>query len=512
MMLLSQAVRSVKSFAKNWLYLSACLLVTVSCEQESVTRHQKPLVELHSPTELTRAIYSAHIQLDPHFVKAIADAAPIRDLLLGLMMFNPQGEVVPAIGREFFSEDGKNWLIILDEKAKWSNGEPVTAQDFVASWQRLADPANASPLSPYLNYMGIQNAKAILQGELPPTELGVTALNPTSLQITLHTANFQLPKMLAHLALLPTYQGKKPQPNQAFISNGYYKVRTHEKLLLLLEARFPEQRFQTVRYQLLTTVQNVDRFDLVENPLENYGRDIIHLPKLCNYFYEFNFEDPLLRKKEIRQAIRAMISPSEISRGIGIPIHSVLPKSLAVSDDHHPSSYSAEQLLHQLGFDAHNPLKLTLTHDNHGQHNIIANRMALTLSRSDLFRVQLQAVEWKQLLTKRQQHNFQLIRSGWCGDYSNPVLFLMPFHSTSPDNKSGYANPVVDKLLEQLQQTQTVKERERLITKIVQQLENDVAILPLFQYQRRLTIAPDIRGIDPNNSSEVIYSKDLYRQ
>lgn len=500
------------TFAKKAAYLTACVLLA-SCDQPaSPPPLQSKWVELHSPLELSRAIYSAHLQLDPYQVKAVADAAPVRDLLVGLMMFSPEGEVVPAIGREFFSEDGKNWLIILDEKAQWSNGEAVTAHDFVASWQRLATPANASPLAHYLIYMGVNNAKQVIAGELPPSELGVKALNDHSLQISLHTANPQLPKMLAHLALLPTYQGQKPQPDQAFISNGSYKIQSQDRLTLILEAISAEQPFQTVRYQLLTTAQNPDRFDIIENPLAQYAHHEVALPRLCTYFYEFNFADPLLRQKEIRQAIRAMISPSEISHGFGIPNYLVLPKTMSLADDRRPSNLSAEQLFHQLGIDARNPLKLTITYDEQGQHSHIAKNIARTLGQSDLFRVQLQAVDWKQLLTKRQQQNFQLIRSGWCADYADPALFLQPFHSASPDNKSGYANPLVDQQLEKLQHNLSHEERDRLIFSIVKQLENDVAILPLFQYQRRLSIEPDIQGVVRQNSSEVIYSKDLYRQ
>lgn len=178
-----------------------------------------------------------------------------------------------------------------------------------------------------------------------------------------------------------------------------------------------------------------------------------------------------------------------------------------------PSTASAEQLFHQLGIDANHRLTLTLTHDAQAQHKYIADRIARTLGQSDLFRVNTEAVEWKQLLAKREEKAFQFIRSGWCADYDDPALFLTPFHSHSPDNKSGYRNPKVDALLEQLQQTPSDQaKRHKLITEIVNILENDAVILPLFQYQRRIVIAPSLRGVAMGNSSEVIYSKDLYRQ
>lgn len=501
----------IKNFLTYFIYAVFCLLLTVGCEQEKPQGTQTRLVELHSPTQLTRAIYSAHLQLDPHFVKAIADTAPLRDLLVGLMMFNPQGQVVPAIGKTFFSEDGMLWHIDLDENAKWSNGESVTAEDFVSSWRRLADPSQKSPLSRYLTYMGIKNAKKIITGERSIEELGVTAINLHQLQIQLEQPNFQLPKMLAHIALLPTYQGKKPALNQEFISNGEYKIKSHTQHTLILEALFPELPFQTVRYQLLTTVQNPDRFDIIENPLENYQRDLVYLPRLCTYFYEFNLQDSLLKRKEIRKAIRSMISSSEVGRNLGIPSNVLLPNSL-ISNDFPPFHTSAEQFLNSLGNELSSPIKLLLTYDNQGLHPTIAYRVARTLGQSDLFRVQLQAVDWKQLLAKRQQKSFQLIRSGWCADYPDPMVFLLPFHSESPDNKMGYYNPIVDQKLSLLPQISNSFERDKLIFEIIQQLDNDVVVIPLFQQQRKLSIAPDIIGVERKNSSEVIYSKDLYRQ
>lgn len=221
----SHSVAFLSTFSKKWLKLTACLCafkLLVSCDPSPQTPSDANIkfadAEIKSASELRRAIYSAVLQLDPHFVRAVADAAPVRDLLTGLMQFSPTGEVIPAMAKTITTQDGKQWIITLDEQAKWSNGEPVTAHDFVASWQRLSDPINGSPLAHYLVYMGIENAKAILQGEQPPTALGVHADTPKRLSIELQKANFQLPKMLAHLALLPTYLGKK-----TYIGSTFYQ-------------------------------------------------------------------------------------------------------------------------------------------------------------------------------------------------------------------------------------------------------------------------------------------------
>ena len=504
---LIQAGRIAKKFA----ILTACFWFLTACEEQP-----RPTLQAIPPEkseyQLSRAIYSAYLQLDPQFVKVAADAAPVRDLLVGLVAYQRTGEIIPAMAQEWFSDDGKNWLFILTENARWSNGQPVTAEDFVASWQRLADPQNGSPLAPYLVYMNVENAKQILSGEKAPETLGVQALNPYTLQIRLQQPQFNLPYMLAHAALLPTYQGKKPEEGQNFISNGSYKVLSRSKTQLTLQAVDLHIPFQKVNYQLISTIQNPDRFDILENPLATYHRHITSLPRLCTYFYEFNLADPLLQHKAVRQAIRTMVSSIEVSHGFGIPNHFVLPKTMVMAQNSLQFKVSPEQLLNSIDIDAANPVQLTLTYDNQGYHNQIAQRIIRTLSQSDLFRIVPEEVSWHQLLQKRELRQFQLIRSGWCADHRDPVLFLLPFHSQSPDNKSGYHNEQVDEMLTQLKtQPLSPSEREQLILRIVYQLESDIAILPLFQYQRRIAFDPTIEGIDIENDSEVIYSKDLYR-
>ncbi|WP_301098396.1 peptide ABC transporter substrate-binding protein [Otariodibacter sp.] len=500
-----------KGFLGHLIVCSVLSVLIVGCDQTPLPQ-TKIKIEKKIPTELNRAIYSAYIQLDPHFIKVAADAAPVRDLFLGLMRFDPKGNIINGVAESYKTQDSKHWVFKIRNDVIWSNGEPVTADDFVESWKRLLDPRESSPLAQYLIYMGLENAKEIFNGTKPLDDLGIHALNSQILQIDLKEPNQQLPKMLAHVALLPTYHGKKPEDSNQIIVNGDYEVISREINTITLHSRKENNAFKTVKYQLIGTAQNPDRFDIIENPLKGYRRNIIKLPQLCTYFYEFNFNDSNLSKKEIRQAIRAMVSSSDISKGFGIPDYSVLPSTMTSEIGYQLSSHSAEQFFEQLGLKEKNILHIKITFDNEGKHEEIANRIARTLGQSDLFRVTLDPVSWESLLKKRDSKNFQLIRSGWCADYNDPVLFLNQFHSTSLDNKSGYSNSIVDEKLEKLKiSLLTEEERDSLILEIIKQLEEDVAILPLFQYQRRVSVAPDIVGVDKDNTSEVIYSKDLYR-
>lgn len=509
-----QAVKIVKKVVK----MTACVALLTSCDKlnsspekvEEVKRYNEiyQLQQAQIQRTLTRGIYQTEFELDPHFVRNNEQAAPLRDLLEGLVKFNVKGEIQPAVAQSWFTEDHQTWLFILNHKI-WSNGEPITAEDFVTSWQRLAAPASQSPLSSYLTYLGIKHAKDVLSGNKPVSELGIEALNPSTLKITLEKANSQLPKMLGHIALLPTFRGEKPQGK--FVTNGDYQFSDRQEQQLQLVARDETLFFQRVKYVLLRNVVDTS-VDFIENPTASHVQDIVYLPRLCTYFYEFNFQDPQLQKPEIRRALKAMIFPARIKGENGLLNHSVLPKTMRAEVENRWSPVVVEQLLTQMGINLNNPLRLNVVYDTQGQHPQIAKQMMRALAQSDLIRVEPQEVDWNTLLNHHAQKNYQLIRSGWCADYADPAAFLWKFHSQSPDNKNSYHNAEVDSALEKLQKnTLSEKEREDLIQYIAQQLENDIAILPLFQYQRKIMIKPDLTGIDLRNTSEVIYSKDLSR-
>ena len=138
---------------------------------------------------------------NPAQAEDVTQVALLRDLFEGLVIYDPQGKVIPAVAESWQTKDNKTWTFSLRQDAKWSNGEPVTAQQFVASWQALA--TSASPLKSYLAYMNLANADAVLKGELPADRLGIVAENDRTLLLSLDKVTPYLPQMLEHISLLP---------------------------------------------------------------------------------------------------------------------------------------------------------------------------------------------------------------------------------------------------------------------------------------------------------------------
>ncbi|WP_150539555.1 peptide ABC transporter substrate-binding protein [Actinobacillus vicugnae] len=511
MLFLKQAVKFGRFFA----ICAVGVGLLSACDQKKThisSAKNAPLeIPIIDKSVLKRAVYSKQLNVDTHFIQTAEEAALARDIFAGLVEFNEKGQIVPALAKSWFSENNQDWLFILDDNAKWSNGESVTAEDVVASWQRLADPKNASPLAPYLTYMAIENVKEIAEGKKPVSELGVKALNPHTLQIRLTKNNSQFVKMLGHSALLPSFKGEVPSLSN-LISSGEYRVVSANDKLVKLEAVKNGLDFANVEHHAIEELQAIKQFDVLENPLQSQQHNIWEFPRLCTYYYEFNFADPQLKKKEVRQALKAIVLSARIPHLYGVANFSVLPINMQTEVTRQWAPVVVEPLLAKAGINLQNPLKLSLLYDDHGRHSVIANQMVRTLGESDLLQIQPRGVNWEQFLALREQKDFQLSRAGWCAEYADPLPFLLHFHSQSPDNKSNYVNTMVDKQLEQLQaENLSETQRKQLIQNIVQQLEQDVAILPMFQYHRKIALDSTILGIDLNNDSEVIYSKHLYR-
>ena len=162
------------------------------------------------------------------------------------------------------------------------------------------------------------------------------------------------------------------------------------------------------------------------------------------------------------------------------------------------------------GINEKTPLSLRVSYDTQGYHPLIAEKLIRQLTQSDLIRATGESLNWASLQERRSQHNFQLIRSGWCADFNDPAAFLSLFYSKSPDNKSGYANEEFDRLFERAMQSVSAQERSAIYIKLHQVIQHENLVLPLFHYRLPVFIAPSVMGAQPN-SVGVIYSKNLWR-
>lgn len=473
-----------------------------------------PKIPTYDRDKLTRGMASPMV-LDPWQVTETEQTSLIRDLFEGLTAYDAQGNIVPGAAESWQTKDNKHWTFVLREGLRWSNGAPLTAQDFVLSWQALSQ--SESPLKSYLLYLNLKEAKAVLEKKLPLKNLGIQAENDRTLLITLDKPTPYLPEMLAHIALLPQYRDA-----DLWVSNGAYSLlfRDETGIQLIKNPYYWNKNavsFKKVDYVPYDYVTNngasLPEFDVLWSPHQT-SEHTQYFPQLCGYFYEFNLRNKQLKDPLVRKAIASLVSVTNMTMHEmphAIPSSYFLPKAMLQGQDSRWEPVVAEQLLAKAQITEKRPLMLQITYDDTSVHRNIAQRLVQQLSESDLLRVESRETSWQALQEKRTKADFQIIRSGWCGDFNHPTAFLGLFYSKSPDNKSGYANPDYDRLFEQALASLSAKERSDIYLKLSEIIQQENLLLPLFQYTTPVYIAPSIMGAKKNPIG-AIYSKDLWRK
>jgi len=185
--------------------------------------------------------------LDPHKTEGVPESHVIRDLLEGLVNQDSEGNTIPGVALSWETTDNKLFTFHLRKDAKWSNGDPVTAEDFVYSFKRVVDPATASPYSWYLEMTNMVNAKEIIEGTADKETLGVKAIDPYTLQVTLTTAVPYFVKMMGHTTVKPVHKasiekfGDKWTKPENFVGNGAFTIDNwvvNERIELVLNPNY----------------------------------------------------------------------------------------------------------------------------------------------------------------------------------------------------------------------------------------------------------------------------------
>ncbi|MGL4858951.1 MAG: ABC transporter substrate-binding protein, partial [Enterobacteriaceae bacterium] len=276
-------------------------------------------VTLAQKQELVRNNGDEVSSLDPHKIEGVPEHNVVSDLMEGLVQLDNSGKTLPAMALSWDNQDFKVWTFHLRPDAKWSNGDPVTAADFVYAWQRIVTPATASPYSTYLASAYVQNAQEIVDGNKAPETLGIKALDQHTLQVTLsepvpyfykilfHSSTFPL-----HRATVEKYGDKWTQPGN-YVSNGAFTLAqwtVNEKIVVKRNPLYWDNQHtvleQVTFLPISSEVTDVNRYrsgeiDMTYNdlPVELYHKmkqekpaEVYSTPMLCTYFYELNNQKP----------------------------------------------------------------------------------------------------------------------------------------------------------------------------------------------------------------------------
>ncbi len=540
-------MRSVSSA----LSLTVFLLVAAIAPSWAAGAHPLTSEALADDQTFIYRILDEPSSLDPQMVEDVAGQDIVRDLFEGLFNQDENGNLVPGVALNYeLSDDHKTYVFHLRDTAKWSNGEPVTAADFVISWRLATLPGRSAPKQWLMQLMALENVDAVIKGEKPPQELGVYAVDDHTLEVRLSTPLPYFPQMTTDPVTFPvpfkvlqTFGGKWTDPGN-IVSNGAYVLTVHEPGVRVVRARNPlywDNEHTTLERVEARIIQDEEaaltsyffgQIDRTDVPPKQYKAlkktnpgDVTNFPLLCTYYYTFNMSEKgpqALKDKRVRQALSLAINRRVITDEIlgsgQTEAYSFTPPSVAGFTPPVLSSQAmsqterdiaAKRLLAKAGFDKDNPLHLKLLYNTSTAHAEIATAVAKMWKNKLAVETELTNEAWQSFLKTRGQQNFEVARSGWCGDYNEASTFLDLMGSKSGYNDSRYKNPRVDELLAA---AKTADNPAPLYTEIEQILAADVPLIPLYHYSGAYMLRRTVANWPVNNVEQKWYSKNLYKR
>ncbi|MTC54395.1 oligopeptide ABC transporter substrate-binding protein OppA [Providencia alcalifaciens] len=508
-------------------------------------------VELADKQVIVRNNGSEPQSLDPHKIEGVPESHLARDLLEGITIVGPEGETLLGSAISWENKDFKEWTFKIRDGAKWSNGDPVTAEDFVYSWRRLADPDTASPYASYLQYAHVQNVDDVIAGKKKPEELGVKALDDKTLVLTLSEAVPYIPKLLSHPSMSPVnkkvvekFGAKWTQPGN-FVGNGAYKLKdwtVNERIVLERSPTYWDNAHtvidQVTFLPISSEVTDVNRYrsgeidmtytnlpiEQFKNIQQTMQKDLRVSPYLCTYYYEINNEKPPFNDPRVREALKLSMDRDTIAnkiKGMGdIPAYGFTPPFTNGMKAEKPDWYTnmtqeqrnekAKQLLEEAGYNKSNPLKFNLLYNTSDLHKRIAIAASSMWKKNIGAEVKLENQEWKTFLDSRHQGAYDVARAGWCADYNEPSSFLNMLLSYSSNNTVHYKNKDFDAAMKKTLQVKTDDERADLYKQAEQIVDKDSAIVPLYYYVNTRLVKPYVGGYTGKDPLDNLHTKDLY--
>ncbi len=537
---------TINNLAVAGVFVTFCAIV-----QPGQAASVPPGVELAARQELVRGNGAEVQSLDPHKIEGVPESYISRDLFEGLIILDENGHPVPGVAQSWQTRDNRVWLFYLRPEARWSNGQPVTAHDFVYSWQRLADPNTASPYASYLQYCHIKNSDDIIRGLKSPQTLGVKAQDDHTLQVTLSESVPYFYKMLAHHSMSPVYQlaieklGDGWTQPQNLVANGAFRLEQHvinERLVLVRNPRYWDNAHtildKVTFLPISSEVADVNRYfspdgsDMTNSglPVELFSKlkrehpqELRVNPYLCTYYYEINnqrvpFNDPRVRTALKLGLDRNIVVNKVLAQG-QIPAFTLTPPfvegiTLAQPEwrtwPQEKRNREARRLLAEAGYSADKPLTFELLYNTSDIHKKLAIAAASIWNRNLGVKVRMINQEWKTYLDSRHQGNYDVARAGWCADYNEPSAFTVTFKSDSSNNTAFYRSAGYDQALLDSVRAADEQTRAMFYGKAEQILDGDSGIIPVYYYVNVRLIKPYVGGYSGKDPLDYLYSKNLF--
>jgi oligopeptide transport system substrate-binding protein len=491
-----------------------------------------------STNTLDRGLPSDPETLDHHKARSVQAAEVIRDLGEGLVGYSPSGELVPAAAERWeVSEDGLTWTFQLRDGLRWSNGDELTAEHFVAGMRRLVSPATGAFYAQML--VDLENAAAIVSGDIPVSMLGVTAPDEKTLVMRLVQPTPYLLGLLTHPSTFPVHPGSIEEHGEGFarpgklVSNGAYRLDAWVPGSLVSLRRNEHYwdnantAIDAVNYHVIVQANSelsryrAGELHITSNvPPESFAQvreeyaDQLHVaPYLGVYFYGYNltkppFKDNLALREALSMAIdREQLAEKIVGRGEQ-PAYSWVPPGV---NNYEPPQASFAALSKEereqkarlryraAGYGPDKPLRTEIRYNTGDMHKKIA--VAIQSMWRDVLGVETTLVneEFQVLLANtREAEITQVFRASWMGDYNDAHTFLSVLQGGSPANMPRYASDEFDEYMARAAAQVDPALRRVYLEEAERVLLRDHPIIPLYVFVSKHLVRPEVRGWGDN--------------
>lgn len=524
----------------------SCLLVGfVGLLLAGCAKRETPVETGNRTGTLHLSIGSEPTDLDPHVVTGIGEARVIHALFEPLVSFDPETLLpVPALAERWvISPDGLTYTFHLRPTARWSNGEPLTAQDCIASWRRILTPSLAADYA-YMLYL-IRGAEEFNKGRADFSQVGLAAPDaqtlvvhlaapaPYFLQVLLNSP-WRPVNLRAIAAVGDAYRRGTPWATpQHIVTSGPFHLKawvSHQRIVAEQSPTYWDRDHVALRTVVFYPTDSVDAeerafragqlhltYSLSLSKLGSYRRDqpaALQLdPYYSTYFFRANTRRPPLDNPRVRRALSLAIDRTVITdrilRGGQRPAPSLVPPetpdypvpTLPVHD-----LATARQLLVEAGYPGGQGLApIEITYNNSEILRLVVEAVQEMWRRDLGIEVQIVNQEYKVAFANRRTGNYQLLLGDWVGDYLDATTFLDLWRSDAGNNHTGWANPAYDELMNRAIATPDPAARGRVLQQAELLMLAEAPCLPVYFNTHVYLRHPSVKGWRPNPMDHLDY-------
>jgi oligopeptide transport system substrate-binding protein len=494
-------------------------------------------VELKLPHDLPRTLRRGNAAepatLDPHLLVTQWEDWIVGDMMVGLMHHDAAGQPIPCAATGFTtSADGLTHTVHLREHT-WSDGVPVTADDYVFSLRRIADPRTAAQ---YVSILyPIVNMQAAAEGKVPPDQIGVRALDERTLEIRTAFQTPYIDQLLMHQTMyaVPRHvvekHGKDWLKPQNIAVNGAFILKEwipNDHIRLVKNPRFYDAAHVTLDEVLFYPTDDTDaalkRFragelDLANRcpvqiqvaPLRRELPGVLQIsPSVSTFYILTNQSRPPYNDIRVRQALamsidRHTLFTKVVNAGL-IPAANYIPPGIRGYPYSAKCNYEtmpfaerqekARALLKAAGHGPERPLTFDFTMYNKPEFKLIAVALQAMWAEVGIHMRPL-PIDSSILFAMQRSHDFDVAISAWFADFHDPKNFLFLCQTASTDLNYGlYSNPRFDRLVDDSDHIRDPAQRMATLAEAERILLDDQGVIPLYHDTTRDIVSPQVKG------------------